>query len=307
MAEVKAGQIMVSIDKLEPNEWNPQGMTDPKFNELVEEIREDGFDDPVLVVKHPTKPEGFFRIIDGEHRWQAARVLGIPEIPCIVKDNWTDEKKQKVKTVRRNLLHGDLDKTRFTKLVHGLNDEGISFKEMPGMLGFSSEEEFREKFIAEEKEREGDDRGSVAAARQEERRESSVVENLSFILNEIFEQYGDTVPQGFVFFWHKNKFHLMVQEDEKLEKLIEAAVKYLRTTGKNVNPFLRRALEASFDEIKDKEGTDPRTLREVKGMAPLAESPDGDKDEEDPEDIDLDEDQDEVEDGSKEEEPSKDA
>ena len=39
---LKAEDIkMISVEKLEPNNWNPQTMTDARFNELVEEIRSD--------------------------------------------------------------------------------------------------------------------------------------------------------------------------------------------------------------------------------------------------------------------------
>lgn len=278
------GEVMIAVDKLEPNSWNPQVMGDPKFNELVEEIRADEFDDAIHVVPHPDpakEKDGIYLIIDGEHRWQAARVLGLSEIPCVVKRNWTDEKTQKIKTVRRNLLHGDLDRTRFTKLAHSLNDVGIPIKEMPSMLGFENEAQFREKFIAEEREREEKAvQKATKAAREEEKRESAVVNNLSFILNEIFQEYGETVPQGFIFFCHKNKMHLFIQMDDKLEGAIEAAVKYLRSTGKNVNTFLRRALDTEFDTIKDKEGIDPRKTRDIKESGDSLDDSDEELDEE---------------------------
>jgi len=260
---------LIAIENLEPNSWNPQIMSDAKFNELVEEIREDGFDEPIHVVEHPDpvkKAQEIFLIVNGEHRWQAARVLGITEIPCVIKDGWKDEQTQKIKTVRRNLLHGDLDKTRFTKLVHTLNDTGIPMKDLPGILGFESEEVFREKFIAEERERQEQEQEQASkSASDREKDENMVVENLSFILNEIFAEYGETIPQGFMFFWHKNRCHLMVQMDEKLEGLVEAAVKYLRSSGKNVNPLLRRAIEREFDAIQQQDGTDPRKVRGIKG------------------------------------------
>jgi hypothetical protein len=260
---------LIPLENLEPNSWNPQVMSDGKFNELVEEIREDGFDEPIHVVEHPDpdkSKDDIYLIVNGEHRWQAARVLGIAQIPCVIKDAWKDEKTQQIKTVRRNLLHGDLDRTRFTKLVHHLNDIGLPMKEIPALLGFESEEAFREKFIAEERERQEKEQKSASKnAREQEKNESAVVENLSFMLNEIFSEYGDTVPQGFIFFCHKNKFHLMVQMDEKLEGQIEAAVRYLRSSQKNINPFLRRALDREFDSIEEQEGADPRKAREIKG------------------------------------------
>lgn len=287
---------LISVDKIEPNAWNPQEMTDAQFNELVNEMREDDFDDPILVVEHPdTKKasDGMFMIIDGEHRWQAARVLGISEVPCIVKGKWVDEKTQKIKTVRRNMLRGDVNKTKFTKLVHSLNDVGIPMKEMPSVLGFANETEFRNRFVAEEREKEEKAvKRAAKSAREDEKRESEVINNLSFILNEILAEYGETVPQGFIFFCHKNKMHLFVQMDEKLEKLIENMIKYLRSTGKNVDAFLRRAINSEFEVIEKQEGVDPRKLRDIKEDANISDFDEEDdeslEDAESSEDDDLD-------------------
>lgn len=263
--------VMISTDDLEPNPWNPQKMSDAQFNELVEEIRDDGFDEPLLVVEHPEPDkakDGKFMIVAGEHRWQAMRVLGHDKIPCIIKTEW-DERDQKIKTVRRNVLRGETDKPKFSALVHSLNeDNGIPIKELPGLMGFKDEAAFRDRYIAEKRQEEEDIRKAASSrAREEEKRETRVVDNLSYVLNEILSQYGDTVPQGFVFFWYKNKFHLMVQEDEKLEKAIEAMVKYLRETGKHVRPFLQRALDLAFADVKEQEGTDPRKARAISGKA----------------------------------------
>jgi ParB/RepB/Spo0J family partition protein len=163
--------VQVPVEKLEPNDWNPNKMTEGGFNELVDEIRDDDFDDPLKVVPHPDPAkadDGYFRIIDGEHRWHAAKVLGLPTLPCVVKDQWEDEHTQQLKTVRRNLLRGELDRTRFTKLVHRMNERGIPLKDMPRLFGFQSEQAFREKFIAEAAEREEGQKAAASKAAKKE-------------------------------------------------------------------------------------------------------------------------------------------
>jgi ParB/RepB/Spo0J family partition protein len=261
--------VNVPTEKLVPNSWNPQAMSDVKFNQLLEEIREDGFDEPLLVVPHPDKAkaqDGFFMIVSGEHRWQAMRVLGAAKIPCVVKGNW-DEKAQRIKTVRRNMLHGELDKERFSKLVHSLSDtHGVSMRDMASTLGFSNDAEFREQFLSKlRSEEEKKQRGAIQDASDQDRRELEVVDNLSYVINEILAKAGDTIPQGFIFFWHKNKFHLMVQEDKRLEKMVEAMVKYLRETGKHVTAFLSHALREAFNKLRDEEGVDVTNLEASAG------------------------------------------
>jgi len=260
--------------------WNPQVMSDAKFNELVEEIRSDGFDEPLIVVPHPDpdkERDGLYMIINGEHRWQAARVIGYSELPAVVKLDW-DDKDQRIKTVRRNLLHGDIDRQKFTKLVHSLSETGMPIKDMPAAMGFNSDTEFRDKFIQQEQDRRKTARNAaVKEAQDGEKREVEVVNNLSYILNEIFSQYGQNIPQGFIFFWHKSKFHLMIQETDKLEKSVEMAVKYARETGKHIAPLLDRAFGLLFDQVKEDEGVNPRKTRSISGKVEAGGDSDGDE------------------------------
>lgn len=62
--------IWVDLDQLAPNPWNPNVMDDEMFGKAVESIHRFGFVDPITV----RGAFGRFEIIDGEHRWKAAKV-----------------------------------------------------------------------------------------------------------------------------------------------------------------------------------------------------------------------------------------
>lgn len=68
---------VVPVEDLHPNQWNPNEMDETMFAKELASIKKFGFVAPV-VVRWAT--EGF-EIIDGEHRWKAAKYLGINEIP----------------------------------------------------------------------------------------------------------------------------------------------------------------------------------------------------------------------------------
>ncbi|MCH8860836.1 MAG: ParB N-terminal domain-containing protein, partial [Thaumarchaeota archaeon] len=64
--DLSKGVTMLKVDQLKETGWNPNEMSDVKFNELVRDIDEEGFDEPIQVVKD--QADGRFWIIGGEHR-----------------------------------------------------------------------------------------------------------------------------------------------------------------------------------------------------------------------------------------------
>jgi ParB family chromosome partitioning protein len=72
---------MVPIEDIDPNPNQPrQAMGD--LSELVASVKEKGILEPILV-----RPVGSrFQIIAGERRFRAAQEVGLPEVPCVVRD-----------------------------------------------------------------------------------------------------------------------------------------------------------------------------------------------------------------------------
>ncbi len=72
------GQVItIPIDNLVPNPWNPNKQTDFMFDHELHSIKKFGFIDPVTARRLKGSS---FEIIDGEHRWRAAKQLGFKEI-----------------------------------------------------------------------------------------------------------------------------------------------------------------------------------------------------------------------------------
>ena len=88
----------VPIDSIKPNEYNPNRQSDHDFELLLRSMREDGFTQPVLCQKETKE------IVDGEHRWRAARDLGFKEIPVVFVEMTTEQ--MRISTLRHNRARG---------------------------------------------------------------------------------------------------------------------------------------------------------------------------------------------------------
>lgn len=102
------------IDELRPNKYNPNVMGKKHFNLLVKEIQRNGFLQPVLV-----NQDGI--IIDGEHRWRAAKEAKLLTIPVV--SITVDEPTMKTLTINMNQIKGSADPRLYAELVVSLGDE----------------------------------------------------------------------------------------------------------------------------------------------------------------------------------------
>lgn len=106
----------VPIDLPVPNEYNPNRQSPQEFELLCKSITEDGFTQPILVMK------GTNRIVDGEHRWRAAHALGFKEMPVVFVD-MTDAQR-KISTLRHNRARGSEDIQLTADLMRDLEKLG---------------------------------------------------------------------------------------------------------------------------------------------------------------------------------------
>lgn len=72
------------ITEIEPNREQPRkNFSDEAITALAESIRDHGMLQPILV--RPME-DGSYRIVAGERRWRAARMLGLDEVPVNIKE-----------------------------------------------------------------------------------------------------------------------------------------------------------------------------------------------------------------------------
>lgn len=75
--------IKIPIDELQSNPLQPRGVISPEsLVDLVDSIREHGILEPLVVAKTPAGVQ----LIAGERRWRAARIVGLREVPVIIRE-----------------------------------------------------------------------------------------------------------------------------------------------------------------------------------------------------------------------------
>lgn len=242
---------MIPTDSLHPNPWNPNKETDEKFQALVDEIHHDGFDEPLQVVpcSCEDQPQAHYMIIGGEHRWRAALKLNMKALPCHVYKEWSEDV-QKLKTVRRNMLHGSLDDAKFTVLVHSLDDK-YDRDTLAHLMAFEKRADMDRYILEQERERKQKQQSVVEKFMDEAKREEQLVDGLTDIINNLLANYGDTVENNFIFFPYKGKVHLMVVMDANLLKEIKALVKQMKETKGDISEHLATALKAAREGDDD--------------------------------------------------------
>lgn len=205
---------MIPIKLLVEAEWNPQKMNDKEFNALVENLRDVGVIDPVQV---SPLPDGRFRVIGGNHRLQALRVLEYDQVQCVLCDDF-DEDMQKFQSVRLNVIHGKLDAERFIKLYEEM---GRKYGEHVVVDLMKITDEKALKCLI--KDVKAGLPPEMAKKLDEAKKEIKSVDDIGSILNEIFSKSGDTLARGFLVFSFGGKEHHYVEMDKQLLK----RVKYL--------------------------------------------------------------------------------
>lgn len=239
MAQVQKFQ-MVSVQRLHPNEWNPNECDSDMMAELVSEIRDDGFDQPLQVVPcECDKIKGsHFKIIGGEHRWKAAQVVELKELPAVVYSDW-DESRQKIKTVRRNMLHGVLNSSKFSALVGDLETGGLTRAEIAQAMAFDSEQAMLKCLDEPNKV----DARVLADIDATARRDADAVNSLTDVIQNLFRDCGDTVDQGFLVFAYKGKTHVLVLMSDDMEHAMTELISKVKASGENMNQVLLEAVQ----------------------------------------------------------------
>ena len=72
----------VALDRIRPCSFQPRKkFSDEALRELADSIKEQGIVQPLIVRER----NGFFELIAGERRWRASQLLGLAEVPVIVR------------------------------------------------------------------------------------------------------------------------------------------------------------------------------------------------------------------------------
>lgn len=130
----------VDRDKLKPNDYNPNKVSEDNLALLIQSILTNGWTLPIVV-----RPD--YTIIDGFHRWTVAgreplkTKLG-GKVPVVIVAH-EDESEDMYGTITHNRARGTHMLEPMKAIVKKLMGEGKSVKEIGKQLGMRPEEVFR--------------------------------------------------------------------------------------------------------------------------------------------------------------------
>lgn len=134
--------VSTPLESVKPNGWNPNSMTAFQKKGLREGMIRNGWlaSQALLVWGTDEKGETKNLIIDGEHRYEAAKAVGFEHGPMVFL-NGISEKKAKSLTVEIDAKRGRFNQEALSDLVRSLYDEEtISLEDYSMQMGIDQDE-----------------------------------------------------------------------------------------------------------------------------------------------------------------------
>ncbi len=124
----------LETSQLQSNPLQPRGVIlQDSLTDLVESIREQGILEPIVVANTPAG----YQIIAGERRWRAAKILGLPTVPVVVKE--TTPQGMLEMSIVENVQREDLNPIERALAYKRLIDEfGLGTNEVAKRVGKSA-------------------------------------------------------------------------------------------------------------------------------------------------------------------------
>lgn len=232
-------RVMIPISQIKPSTYNANVQTPSTFNALVDEIREHGWVGEIQVrpLRDDEKEgEYLYELVGGEHRWKAAQILEMSELPATIHPEWQDDV-AKAQSIALNILSGHLDPVKFTTLFNQLSDK-YGQDVVRQMMKFNDEQLFKRVYRAARLSLPAEMRPKLDAAKSE----ILTMDDLSVVLHDMFRKYGQSVPLSFMFFQFGGKTHLVVEMDAETKKLMKRVTDAATEGETDVNAILQAAL-----------------------------------------------------------------
>lgn len=250
----KLSVVDIPLEDLIPDEDNPNQMDEATFDLLIEEIREQGFDEPIQVRPHPTI-KGKYQIGGGHHRVKAAKVVGMDSVPAVIKD-WSD-RQQKVALVKRNALRGELDKVKMTKLYQDLARQSKDPVQLQRELGFSNPKKLDAMIELAAKNLTPRQKKELAKAKEN----IKTMDDLSSVLNRIFKESGSEIDKGYMVFSFGGKDHHYFQIDDETNKALKAMLKQCEDEGVSYVEHLQSIVKSAPPPKKGAASPPKKTIK----------------------------------------------
>jgi ParB-like chromosome segregation protein Spo0J len=139
----------IPIDKVQPNDYNPNSVAKVEMGLLYKSIKHDGYTQPIVTIYDETIDK--YVIVDGFHRYFTAKsnsdILERNKgyLPCVVIEK--DINERMAATIRHNRARGSHSVTGMGSIVFEMLQNGWSDEEICNHLGMEPEEILKLKHI----------------------------------------------------------------------------------------------------------------------------------------------------------------
>ena len=117
--------LYIDINDIRPNNAQPRkNFDEEKLRELASSIKTNGVIQPLIV----RESNSGYELVAGERRWRAARMAGLRNVPCIVRN--FDDRQNAIVAIIENMQREDLDPI----------EEALGLKSMTDKYGFTQEQ-----------------------------------------------------------------------------------------------------------------------------------------------------------------------
>lgn len=137
-------EAIVKLEAIVPNEWNPNEMTPADFDALKGSLQKVGNNSLQSIIIRPNprraeEGEPDYEIVDGFHRYQALKDLGMTDAYCQII-NFPDSL-ARIYTIAMNKNRGEFDTLKLANLLAELkNTYGFDESMLEEELGYSDDE-----------------------------------------------------------------------------------------------------------------------------------------------------------------------
>lgn len=136
----------VAVDKIEPNPYQPRiEFDEERLKALAESIRQYGVLQPLVVTRKEVEKAGgglqsAYELIAGERRLRASKLIGLKEVPVVIRAGEQSDKMKLELAIIENLQREDLNSIDRAKALAQLVDTfGLSHAEVGAKVGRSRE------------------------------------------------------------------------------------------------------------------------------------------------------------------------
>jgi hypothetical protein len=240
----------IPIELLIDSPENPNEQDEATFDQLVQGIKEEGIDEPCIVVPQFSGPHvGKFMIVSGHHRKKGGVVAGLKVIPCVLKKGWTEDKR-KIELVRRNLLKGETNPAKFTHLFNEMVRHGKDRSILRQQMGVIKDDLFKKLYKQVEASLSPGQRKKLVEAKDR----VHSVESFSAVLNDIFKNHGTELDHGILCFKYgdgKKNNVWYIKCDADLDKQLKALQEDIQSKGLHAGDVFKALLkDADLSKVR---------------------------------------------------------